>query len=276
VEFRPTLIMMLEQFGIARNYCTVIPMNRMELEFPTLTDGIQTYWIGEGQTIPKTKPQFGTIKLVAKKLATLIPITSELLDDSTIAIANLIATLIANAMAKEEDRVVFAGKMANSPWDSILYDPNVVHVHQEAGKTSFADLSADQLADMIADLTPMQSDGARWMMHRTVFNVIRKLKDKNDNYIYTSPSSPSEPGTIWGYPYTLNESFPSIAQSAADTPFLFLGNPKHAYIGDRKQMAVAKSEHLGFAEDKIFIRVIQREGFVIALPQALRVLRTAA
>lgn len=276
LEFRPTLIMMLEQFGLARQLCTVVPMNRMELEFPKLTNGIQTYWIGEGQTIPKTKPQFGSIKLTAKKLATLIPVTSELLEDSTIEIANLLATLIANAIAAEEDRVTFAGKSANAPWDSILWDADVPSLSLADGKTGFSGVTADDLADAIAGLTPAQSMGSRWIMHRTVFNIVRKLKNDVGDYIFTPPASPTEPGTIWGYPYTLSEVMPSIADSAADTPYIILGNPKHAYFGDRKSMSVARSEHLGFAEDKIFIRVVQRDGFAIALPEALRTIRTAA
>lgn len=276
LEFRPTLIMMLEQFGLARQLCTVIPMNRMELEFPKLTNGIQTYWIGEGQTIPKTKPQFGSIKLTAKKLATLIPITSELLEDSTIEIANLLATLIANAIAAEEDRCTFSGKAANAPWDSILWNSDVPSLSLAAGNTAFSAINADDMADAIAGLTPAQSTGARWIMHRTVFNIVRKLKNETGDYIYTPPNSPTEPGTIWGYPYTLSEVMPSIANSAADTPYIILGNPKHAYFGDRKAMSVARSEHLGFAEDKIFIRVVQRDGFAIALPEALRTIRTAA
>jgi HK97 family phage major capsid protein len=123
-------------------------------------------------------------------------------------------------------------------------------------------------------------------MHRTVFNILRKMQTKeykddlsasapSGEYIYSMPSG-SDPGTIWGYPYTLVESLPSITDSAASTPFIIFGNMMHYYIADRMAMSVARSEHVGFAQDKIYLRVIQREAMGAAIPEAFAVIKTAA
>ena len=276
VEFIPTLAKMLEVYGFGRQYCTVIPMKGESLKFPKLTGGLQTYWIGEGQTIPKTAPTFGEVNMTAKKMALMVPLTSEILEDSSIEIANLIATLIAQAIAKEEDRVILVGKALNAPWDSVMWDASVPNVSLPATKTAISDLNADVIADLIASMTPLQSENARFMCHRTVFNVLRKLKTTTGEYIYNAPTEANAPGTIWGYPITINETMPNISASAADVPFLFFGNPKHIYLGDRRKMTVAQSPHVGFAEDKLFVRVTERIGYTIAMPEALRVLRTAA
>jgi len=275
-EFVPTLISMLENFGVARRLCTIIPMKTDTIKFPKLTGGLTTYWVGEGQTIPKASPTFAEVTMNAKKMATLVPLTSEILEDSSIAIANLIATLIAQAIAKEEDRITFVGKTADAPWNGALADSSVVQSPLPATKTHFYDVTADNLADVIASMTPMQAEGSIFACHRTIFNVLRKLKSTTGEYIYTSPRDSSTPGEIWGYPIHINETMPSIAASAADTPFIFFGNPKHIYLGDRRNMTMALSPHVGFAEDKIFVRVIERIGFAISMTEALRVVRTAA
>jgi HK97 family phage major capsid protein len=287
-EWRGNLIQLLETYGVARRECTIIPMAREELVMPKLTGGVQVYWIGEGATISPTQPSFGELKMIAKKMAALVPITSELLADSAIAIANLLMTLFAQAIAKEEDRVVFTGDVAGAsdPFNGVLFDPDVTDANMAAGADAFTDLDADFLADVVASVPPALQGGARWYMHRTVFNIIRKLQtkeyksdlsafEKSGEYVYSQPQG-TDPGTIWGYPYTLVESMPDITDSAASTPFIIFGNMMHYYIADRQQMSLARSEHVGFAQDKIYLRVIQRESMAAAIPEAFTVVKTAA
>jgi HK97 family phage major capsid protein len=280
-EYRSSMISIMEQYGLARQRCTVIPMSTTELIMPKLTGGVQVYWIGEGQTIPQTQPAFGEFRMTIKKLAALVPMTSELLNDANIAIANLLATLFAQALAKEEDRVVFAGNfvggVAGDPFNGVLYDPGVKTFALPATMTTFAKVTADDLADVIASQPPALIDGAQFYFHRTILNVLRKLKDKDDNYIWAAPTADGQPGTIWGYPYTLCELMPGVSTvSQAGKPFMFFGNLKHYYIGDRQQLTIARSEHVGFAQDKTFLRILQREGMAYAIPETGVVVKAAA
>ncbi len=276
-EFRPTLVRLVEAFGVVRPLATVIPMNRQELTLPKLTTGVLVFWVDEGKTIPQTQPKFGEVRLVAKKLAALVPVTSELLEDSSIAIANLLATLFAEAIAEEEDRVALTADPTSVPGDpflGVLHNPDVITTVQAGGDDSFGDLDADYLADMSASLPASAMRGARWFMHRTVFNIVRKLKTVDGAYIFQQPAG-AQPGTIWEIPYSLVDVMPSIVESAPDVPYVILGNMRHLYIGDRRQMSMAQSQHVGFAQDKIFLRVLQRQAMEVAVGNACSVLRTA-
>ncbi len=276
-EFRATLVRLIESFGIIRPMATVIPMNRQELTLPKLTTGVLVFWVDEGKTIPQTQPKFGEVRLVAKKLAALVPMTSELLEDSSIAIANLLATLFAEAIAEEEDRVALTADPTSVPGDpflGVLHNPDVITTIQPGGADAFTDLDADFLADMVASLTASAVAGARWFMHRTVFNIVRKLKTVDGEYIFQMPAG-QQPGTIWEIPYTLADVMPSITESGPDIPYVILGNMRHLYIGDRRQLSMAQSMHVGFAQDKIFLRVLQRQAMEVAIGNAFAVLRTA-
>jgi HK97 family phage major capsid protein len=273
-EFLPILIRIVENYGIVRQRATVVPMSRMEMEIPALASGVTVYWIGENNPITPTKPGFGQVLLTAKKLAALVPSSSELLEDSAIPIANLLVTLIGEAMAQEEDRVGFVGDSGGGdPFDGILNDSGVTAVTMTG--SSFLNIDADDLADMIATLTAGQSMGAQFYFHRTVFNIIRKLKSTDGHYIYSPPNG-QDPATIWGYPYTLTDVMPGVAADAPDTPFVIFGNLKHLYLGDRRRMTVATSQHVGFANDQVYLRVIQRLALDVAIPVAFAVLKTAA
>ena len=275
-EYRNTLMSLIEQYGIARQFCTVVPMSTTELIMPKLTGGVSVYWIGEGQTITSTQPTFGEFRMTVKKLAALVPMTSELLNDASIAIANLLATLFAQALAKEEDRVVFVGNTANNdPFNGVLHDAGVGTYTLASGHEKFTEVTADELADVTSGRA-LYTQGARWFMHRTIFNVVRQLKDGDGMYVWGNPTGSSDQGLIWGYPYTLVENMPSVTDTAVSTPFMFFGNLQHYYIGDRQQMTLARSEHVGFAADKIYLRVLQREGMAYALPETGIAIKTAA
>lgn len=276
-EYRNTLISIMEKYGLARQRCTVLPMQGTELVMPKLTGGVQVYWIGEGQTIPQTQPDFGEFRMTVKKMAALVPMTSELLNDSSLQIANLLATLFAQALAKEEDRIVLTGNVTGGdPFNGVMYDPDVGMYTMPSTKTAFTDITADMLADVASQLPAALADGAQFYFHRTILNVLRKLKDLDGNYIWSQPTADGQPGMIWGYPYTLCELMPTISASGAGKPMIFFGNLQHYYIGDRQQMTVARSEHVGFAQDKTFLRVLQREGMAYAIPQTGIVIKTSA
>ncbi len=283
-DFNPTLLRLIENFGVIRNEATVIPMQRMELKFPKLVNGVQVFWVDEHTTIPETRPQFDLITLTNKKLAALIPASSEILEDSTIAMANLLSTLIAEAIAKEEDRVGFTGDTTAAtpdPFDGILYDPTVT-VMPIAG-AAITSMDADDLMDLIAQVPTPALGGARFYMHRTVFDVVRKLKDGQGNYIYQAPAQ-GQPGTIWGYPYTLVESLLPVnfdndpgtgGVQQNDEPFVIFGNLKYMYMTDRRRLTAAVSTHYGFATDSVWYRWTERIGFKVVMGNALAVLKTA-
>lgn len=278
-EFVPSLLRLIEVYGLARQTATIIPVQREEMKIPTLTSGITVYWVGENSSITPSQPAFSQLTLNVKKLAALVASSSELLEDSTIAIANLLSTLVAEAIAKEEDRVAFSGKVAvvGDPFDGVLYDSSVTTVTMSGtGETTFSAVTPEYLLSMIAAIPTSVLDGSRFWLNRTVFDVIRKLKDDNGNYIYNQPAA-AAPGTIWGYPYVLSDTYPGVSTgSQAGVPFITFGNMKWLYMADRKQLSAALSTHVGFANDQTYFRFIERIGFKVAMGSALCNLKTHA
>lgn len=275
-EYVATLIRVIEQYGVARRSATIVPMTRHELNLPSLTAGVTVYWPGEASAITESQPTLGNVGLVAKKLAALVPVSGELMEDSSIALANLLATIVGEAMAAEEDRVAFAGKTAaNDPFDGILYASGVTSVVMATGDTDFADVNANYLADLAAAVTSGAASGAKFYMHRTVFNVVRKLKDTQNNYIY-APAGGLQPSTIWGYPFELVEQMPALSASGVSKPFIAFGNLRNLVIGDRKRMTVDASIHYQFHKDLTYLRFMERIAVRVGVPSAFAVLTTAA
>ena len=158
----------------------------------------------------------------------------------------------------------------------ILHDTGVNAVSMGSGDTGFEDISYDDLIDLQSALTKESAHvGAYYIMHRKVFNYIRKLKDDNGNPIYQEPAG-GVPPTIVGVPYILSEQMPST--SAADTPFLIYGNPKYVLHGERVGMEfkIFRDTVRNLDYDQVFLRFRIRQGFVVGVPAAYAVLKTAA
>ncbi len=280
-QFSATLIRLIDVFGQVRPYATVVPMQSNKMDIPNLITGITPYWVGETVAITESQPVFGLLEMTAKKLAALVPASSELIEDSTIAIATLIATLVAEAFAQEEDRVALVGDTgAGDPFNGILNWPGVVVYTMATGSTLFTDLTADDLLAMQGELTKAARQGAGYWMEPTVEHVIMKLKSTTGEYIYGNPRE-SRPGTAWGYGIETSEVLPSIADAAADStifnsPFALFGNLKHFLIGNRRELTVAQSPHVYFKEDMIAWRFTRRQAHLLTIPAAICVIQTAA
>lgn len=275
-EFRPTVLRLIELYGVGRRGATIIPMASSTMRIPALTDSVEVFWLGENKTIDQTKATFHMVELVAKKLCCLIPLTGELLQDSSIPLANLLANLLAEAVAAEEDRVIFTGStIAGDPFNGILNVAGTVVITMEVGETAFTDLNYDHLIKLPSRLPKSARNGSSFYMHSTILELVSFLKDKEDRYIWTAPQG-ERPGRIAGYPYDEVDQMPDITETAADTPFVIFGNLKNVYLGDRLRMSIRTSEDAGFKDFVTFLRMIQREGIVVALPGAFSILKTHA
>lgn len=276
-EFRNVLIRLIDTYGQVRGAATLFPMSTDTVKLPELTSGLAVRWPGEATTIVESKAAFTIQTLSVKKMAVLGGASSELLEDSNLDVANLLATLAAEAIAKEEDRVGLIGSTgAGDAYNGVLNVAGTTALTLAAGKTAFDDFTADDCLDLIR-VTPVQglTDAAFWM-HRSILDVARKLKTTSGEYIYNQPANGAPP-TLWGYPVRLHELMPNIVTAVqAGVPFMFFGNMKRMYFCDRRRLTAAVSAHHAFAEDMMFYRWTERIGYHFPLPTLFSKMVTAA
>lgn len=276
-------------YGVARSKFQYLPFSGPgnSRKIPTLLSSISVNWTGEGVKKTGTNPTFDLVTQTLKKLAAIIPFTEEILEDSAVNLTQLVAQLFAEAVTKEEDIQFFAG--TGAPWTGILNNGTVNHVDMGAGD-DITDLTADDLLDLIDEVPAGALVGAEFLLHRHALSIIRKLKDPvTGQYIFSRPTD-GMPGTIWDYPYTLCEAFPDkTAGLTHNKGIIAFGNFKMACIlGDKQQIRAKVLDQatitdgdgvtvLNLAEqDMIALRLEERVGYVLALPDAIAVLKTGA
>lgn len=281
------------QFGLARRDMFYLPFSGPgnTRTVPTLGTSVSVFWTGEGKKKRSTQPSFSLVTQTLKKLAAIVPMTEEILEDSLIDINALLGQLFAEAIAKEEDVQFFMG--TGTPWTGILNNGSVNQVTQASGDAS--QLTVDDLIDM-EDATPTGAlNGAKYYFHRSIKSVLKKLKDQNGNYILVAASNGS-PATLNGYPYECSDAFPALNDIQTGDAYVLFGNLKQgAIFGDKQQIRVKlldqatvgdtdgaesgsdEQTSINLAEeDMVALRIVERVGYTIALAKALTVLKAAA
>ena len=274
-----------DQFGLARREFRYLPFTGPgnTRTIPALGTSVSVFWTNEGAAKSSTQPGFSLVTQTLKKLAAIVPFTDEILEDSQINLTQLVSELFAEAVAQEEDLQFFNG--TGTPWTGILNTAGINVVAQTASTTPTP--TVDLLQAMI-DATPTGAlSGSKFYFSRTVMSKIRLLKDTTNNYLFT-PASQGNPGTILGYPVEVSDAFPSVAgATGVSKPYALFGNLKQAAIfGDKQQLQVKVlteasikdtdgTTNINLAQqDMTALRVVERVGYVLAMPTRVTVLRT--
>lgn len=179
--FNSEVLRVTEKHGVMRRNARVVPMRGKSESWPTL-GSISVSRIDEGNKITVSKPTTGSVKLTAKKLAAIIPMTRELLAYSNIAVIDQIAALAGEAMARAEDTWGFKGLESG---EGIFRNNNVpVHV-LAAGKTDYADATFVDFLDLqdLIDDHAFVEGNLKYYFSRSVLNSLRKqlISDSSNN-----------------------------------------------------------------------------------------------
>ena len=153
-----------------------------------LTDGAGAYWVGEGERIQTSGATWIHPELKAKKLAVIIPVTKEKMDDTTIDVFTELKEVIGEAFYKAIDSAALFG--TNSPFTgNILKSATDAQNVVTLGTNETLDLD---VSDAMALVEEEDLDVTSFIARKGIKNQLRKLRDKNGNQLYADGVNGSE------------------------------------------------------------------------------------
>ena len=157
-------------------------------KFPVMTSGAGAYWVGEGERISTSGVTWIFPEVKAKKLAVIIPVTKEKLEDTTIDVFTELQDSIAEAFYQAFDKAAIFGQ--NSPFaTSILGGIDSVGAEVTDNASVSLDLSASDVMAKVED-AGYEVDG--WAASIGVKNRLRKLRDSSGAPIYVDGADQTE------------------------------------------------------------------------------------
>lgn len=240
---------------------TTYPMASDTLNIPKITGGASANWIGENTTITATDATLAQLQLVAKKLAALVKLSTELMNDSNPKVEGVIRRDLAKVMALQEDIDFLRGSGAGAAPTGII---NITGVAEVTNGANGATPTFDQMYDTLYEVELANGLASGWVMHPRTKNSLRKIKDTNEQYIYNVNPSVKEPDTLMGLPVKLTTQLPInlTVGTSDDCSEIIIGQWDEAVIGERGFLEFAlDASGTAFEAYQTWIRAIAREDF---------------
>lgn len=278
VEFAKEVFRVAGDFGLARRYARIIPMSTDTKNISSLVNDVTVAWTDEAGSYTESKPTIWQVQLIAYKATALISATNELIDDNMTdqEIWTLMAELIGEKMAEFEDTNVLS---ASSKFTALLADSNVNVVTMANTKDSFADITYDNLIDVVRAVDMKYKKGQpRWFMHQDVVKYIEKLKDTTWQPIFYSTRDLKNgqlTNTLLWYPLEISDVMPDDTDDGDLTPYILFGDLKFRAFGDRKQLSLS-AWYLSWNREKDIqsLKASERIGWKVIFAKAFAVLKT--
>lgn len=267
-QFESDLIDLREMYGVFRRNAKVVPMTSDTRSDPRRIGGLTAYWVGESDSGTQSTGSWDRVNLTAKKMMVLARITSELNEDSVIDMADNVASEIAYAFAQAEDLAGFIGD-GTSTYGHITgvtqallglssTRANIAGLEVAAGN-AFSEVTLANFNGVKARLPEYaKMRGAKWYASQAFYyGVMEKLAVAAGGVTEQGVAGGIGGLRFLGDPVEITQALPTV--EANDTVVALYGNlMSAARLGDRRQTALALSEHSRFANDEIEIRGTQR------------------
>jgi HK97 family phage major capsid protein len=231
--------------------------------------------VAEGGTKPEAELNFAPVDEPVRKIAVMLPLTDESLDDVPFLRAWINARLRLFVQMRE-DLQLLSGN--GTP-------PNIRGILNRSGINTTASYSIagsnpdqaliDQTFVAMMKVFEAFLDPDAIVMKPSTWQIARLAKDQNRNYLLGPPSEEAD-RRLWGLRVVLNANMP--AQSATNKVVLVGAFRAAAMVVRRSgiDLAVSDSHSTFFAENKVAIRAEERLALAVFRPAGFATVTSAA
>lgn len=217
------------------------------LRIPTYTAYSTATQYAAGSAIAESNPTFDSVLLAPKKIGFTVQIANELLSDAGFDIESVIAEQAGNAIGFKINDLATVGTGSTEVEGIVAAAGSGV----TGGTTTF---TADQLIDLQFSLdgAARRLPGVGYMGNTSTVGVMRKLKDDNNQYLYTV--NVGAPDNFAGFPIFENPAMADVGTGAKSVLFGHFPSYKIVTTG----LEVATSSDAYFANDVTAYRFTYR------------------
>lgn len=248
------VIVLVEQFGAYPANARNIQMKSDTLVIPRRTGGLKAYFIGENSAVPDSDASWDRVQLVCKKVAVSNRMSSEVLEDSVLNLADYITGEIARSVAELVDTVGFVGNGSGDHGGIVGAATKIndgTHtagvVTAATGNTSALTLDVDDLIATAGRLPIYARGNAKWYVNPAVFAAsVQRLGLVNNvglsgGNTATNLAAPTEMRLL-GYPVVFVQTLSSKVDADANVvKFLFGDLSMSSLYGTRRGLTLKTS-----------------------------------
>lgn len=268
-EYEKKLVESLQDEVFFRSLATVIRTSSGDRKIPIVTSKGEAAWIDEEGQFPESDDSFGQTSIGAYKLATMIKVSDELLNDSVFNIEQYISKEFGRRIGAKEEEAFFVGDGQGKPIGLF----NTTGGAETGVTAATVSITFDDIMDLYYSLRAPYRNKASWLLNDSTVKAIRKLKDGNGNYIWQPSVREGEPDRILNRPYRTSIYVPELAEGKRVMSF---GDYSYYWIADRQGRSFKRLNELYAATGQVGFLACERVDGKLILSEAVKTLDVKA
>lgn len=269
-EYEHTLIEALEEKNIFRRLAHVIHTSSGERKIPVSVSKGTAAWIDEEAAYPESDDSFGQVSISAYKLATMIKISEELLNDSVFNMPAYISKEFARRIGAAEEEAFFTGNGTGKPLGILAATGGAQTGVTAASSTA---VTFDEIIDLYYSLrAPYRQEGV-FIMNDATIKALRKLKNGSGDYIWQPSVTLGAPDRVLNRPVYTSQYMPTLAAGAKTILF---GDLSYYWVADREGRQFKRLNELYAATGQVGFLASERVDGKLILGEAMQVLAMKA
>ena len=264
-EYERTLVQGLEEENVLRSLCTVIQTSSGDRKIPIVASHGTASWVDEEGAIPESDDVFGQISIGAHKVATMIKVSDELLQDSVFNIETYISSEFSRRIGAAEEEAFITGDGSGKP-------TGLLHTTLGAGTgvtTAGNAITADEIIDLVHSIKSVYRKKSVFLLNDSTIKAIRKLKSIEGQYLWQPGLKEGQPDTLLNYRIVTSPYMPEVA---AGNKVILFGDFKSYWIADRQGRSFQRLNELFAVTGQVGFRATQRVDGRLVLPEAMKCL----
>lgn len=266
-DFRADFYQRPVEGEVVRPRAVTLQTTRDNLKVPALEQGSDEFggitmgYVDEGQSKPETQPAFRLVNFAPHKIARLVPVTDELLEDSAIDLSTLIPQLVIEKMRHFLDAQYLAGSNMGRI-EGILSTPNLLTI----GRVADGDVHPDDLIRMAGKIKAAYLPGSVYIMSQDAATQLQLRREGSGTgqYLWQPSLQAGQPPVFNGRPVIITEKTPVLGMRGD----VILANLDNYWIVDNRNIRVTSSIHYKFANDITTWRFVMRSDGKLMDPKA--------
>ncbi|MDD5016538.1 MAG: phage major capsid protein [Eubacteriales bacterium] len=270
---RDIIPLLLSKVAIMELGARRIPMPGGNLNIPKLTGGATSYYVGENQNATKSQQTFGNVKLSSKKLITLVPVSNDLIRNSSPEADTIVRDDMIQQMRLKMDYVSLYGSGTSyEPMgikNNVLQNASANITVATGAATLTADIPGLMIGSLMTNNAPMISCG--WVFNSRIWSAFYNLKTTTNQYIYRPEM---DRGMLNGFPFKVSNQI-TTANATAGTTYsdIAFGDFSEFLIGDEMSFEVMASNEASwydgsslqsaFSLDQTVIKITAKHDFAL-------------
>jgi len=266
-EFAARVIRLVENYGtFAASSVEKVTMTRDTMIVPKRVTGTTAYFVGEGTAVTESEPTYSNVQLIAKKLAVGTRMSSEVVEDALISLADAVATEFATSLAYKIDLCGWVGD-GTSAYGGIQGAVNRVNdgthtasiVTSGSTRTGFETLTVTDFVNMIGKMPLYARSGAQWYISPAGFasSMARLRYAAGGNTVETVGGGVNE--TFLGFPVNLVHVMDStLGADAGKVKVLFANLGLSSIYARRRDFSVRMYDQVYATTDQLLLQGTMR------------------